>query len=399
MNRFINSLRGTVCVSVSGPFPERVINLCAQSRVDFWAVDWQDEHTVLFTLRRHGLKKVQAFAQRVDCLLVVERLDGLPEFLGKFKRRYAFLIGLFFALCTVGFLSQFVLSIEINGNENVSEAVILQQLRRFGVRPGAYGPALDRRHIEQQILLSTKELAWMSINLHGTRVEVQVKEVQKAPKQMDEHGLFHIIADADGIITRIEPELGDALVRAGDIVVRGETLISGTVTLEPPQYSDLPNRYYDLHARGRVWARTWRELTAAIPADTMIKSSLETEKTVWSINFFGKRVEFFGNSSILGGIYDKITDAHQLVLPGGQKIPIWIMREIYRGYVPMTATVDPTAAAMLLESQLDKQIRCLIGEEGQILSTSYKTRIASGMIFVTISAECLEEIGQEVSAR
>ena len=39
MNGVVNYLRGTVRVTVAGPFPERVINLCAQKGVEFWAVD------------------------------------------------------------------------------------------------------------------------------------------------------------------------------------------------------------------------------------------------------------------------------------------------------------------------------------------------------------------------
>jgi len=396
MKRLVNYLRGVVRVSVTGAFPERVVNLCAQNRVDFWAVDWRDEHTILFTVRSRGLRQVQYFAQRVECQVTVELRKGLPDFFQKFRRRYAFLIGLFLSLCTVGVLSCFVLTVEIAGNQNVSDAVILQQLQRFGVYPGAYGPGLDRRQIEQEILLSMEELAWMTINLHGTRVEVQIKEKQKAPETVDEKGFFHIISKADGIITRIEPELGDALVREGDTVAKGETLISGTVTLEPPQYSELPNRYYNLHARGRVWARTWRQITAVIPLETTVKNCAEAPRTVWAVNFFGKRAEFFGNSSILDGFYDKITSVRRAVLPGGIELPIWLVREEYRQYAPETTAVELNAAAQLLEDKLKESLESLVGEDGQVLRIEYKTQLTEGKICVSAVGECLEEIGQEI---
>ena len=38
MKRLMNFLRGMVTLSVTGPFPERLINLCAQEEIDFWAV-------------------------------------------------------------------------------------------------------------------------------------------------------------------------------------------------------------------------------------------------------------------------------------------------------------------------------------------------------------------------
>ena len=258
MNGIVNYLRGTARVSVSGPFPERVINLCAQERIDFWAVDWRDEHHVAITVRLAGISRLHVLAERVGCEVEVFCRWGLPVFVQKFRQRYAFVVGLALCLCAVGLAAQFILSVEVSGNEMVSETVILQHLQRFGVRPGAFGPGLDRRQIEQEILLEMKELSWMTINLFGTRAEVQVREAQKAPERVDESGFYHVVSEADGIVTHVEAELGDALVKEGDTVGAGDILISGTVTLEPPQYSELPNRYYDVHARGRIWARTWR---------------------------------------------------------------------------------------------------------------------------------------------
>ena len=52
----MNLLRGTVVLCVTGPFPERLLNLCAQHRLDFWQLEWLDDHTVRFTARRHQLR-------------------------------------------------------------------------------------------------------------------------------------------------------------------------------------------------------------------------------------------------------------------------------------------------------------------------------------------------------
>ena len=398
MNGVVNYLRGTVRVTVVGMFPERVVNLCAQQSVEFWGVDWHDERAVSFTIRRRGFSRLEALAHRVDCEVLVGERRGFPEFARSFRSRYAFLIGLGLTLIAVSVLSQFVLTIEITGNENISDAVILRQLQRFGVSPGAFGPGLDRRQIEQEILLEVPELSWMTINLKGTRVEVQVREVQKAPKRIDESGFYHVVASADGIITHVEPELGDAVVKKGDTVSRGEVLISGTVTMEPPIYSDLPTRYYDVHARGRVWARTWRTITAVIPEETAAKIYTGAKKTCWAINFFGRRVEFFGNSSISDALCDRITSVRQPVLPGGAGAPIWLSREELFPYETTILCVDRDAAENLLEEELAERLKELVGADGQILGMEFQTRVSDGLIRVTVTAECLEEIGQEVPA-
>lgn len=395
MRHLMNLIRGMVCVRLTGLFPERIINLCAQAGIDFWAMEWLDEHTVRFTTRRGSLGLLEELAAKVGCEVERESSRGLPDFLGRFRTRYAFLVGLLLALCAVSFLSRFVLTVEVSGNEQVPTAVILSQLRRLGVRPGAYGPALDRKQLAQEALVELKDLSWMAINLHGTRVEVIVREAVKEPERIDETGWFDIVAQADGIITHIEPEQGDALVGDGDVVAKGDVLISGTVTLEPPLYSDRPARYYQTHARGRVWARTWRTLTAAIPVEAETKDYTGAEKSVWSVNFFGRRMKIFGNTGISWPMYDKITTVRPATLPGGRELPLALHRETYREYLPRTVEVDQEAAQALLEEQLQKQLAALIGEDGTVETTRFSSRVTDGQLEVTLTAQCLEEIGEE----
>ncbi|MCF2661456.1 sporulation protein YqfD, partial [Pseudoflavonifractor phocaeensis] len=289
MKRLMNFLRGMVTLTVTGPFPERLINLCAQEEIDFWAVTWLDMNTLRLTTRRRTLALLRSLAERVGCQVQVEGSRGLPDFLLRFRKRYAFLVGLTLSLCAVAVLSRFVLTIEVTGNERVPTAVILTQLRQLGVKPGVYGPSIERQQVAQEALLELEELSWMGINLHGTRLEVIVRERIPAPKRIDETGYYDIVAEADGIITQVEAELGDAVVQEGDTVLAGETLISGTVTMEPPQYSDQPTRYYQTHARGRVWARTWRTLTAAIPLQAEVKEYTGESRRGWTLGWMGRR--------------------------------------------------------------------------------------------------------------
>lgn len=395
MRKLMNYLRGMVILKLTGPFPERLINLCAQEGIDFWAMEWLDEHTVRLTTRRYTLKRFRELAQRAGCEVEREASRGLPDFLGRFRTRYAFLVGLVLALCAVSVLSRFVLTVQVSGNEEVPSAVILSQLRQLGVRPGVYGPGLNRRQLAQELLVRLDGLSWAALNLYGTRLEVVVREPIKVPERVDESGYFDIVAEADGIITHIEPELGDALVKDGDVVARGDVLISGNVAMEPPMYSDAPTRYYQTHARGRVWARTWRLLTAAIPVEATVKDYTGAEKSVWSLNFLGQRVKIFGNTSISWPMYDKITTVRQAALPGGEALPLSLNRETVREYQPRTVEVDQSAARTLLEEQLLKQLEALVGEDGEVESTQFAARVSGGRLEVTLTAQCLEEIGKE----
>ena len=399
MKRLMNYLLGVVRVRVTGPFPERLLNLCAQGGVPFWGVEWLDSHTLRLTARRRALGRLAELAGRVDCQVEVEGRRGLPEVLGRFRTRYAFLIGMAFALCAVGVLSRFVLTIQVTGNQQVPAAVILSELRRLGVRPGVYGPSLDRKQLAQEALLELDGLSWMALNLYGTRLEVVVREAVKAPERVDTAENVDLIAEADGLVVKVEPERGDSLVEPGDTVAAGDILISGTVTLEPPMYSDAPERYYQVHARGRVWARTWRTLTAAIPLEAAVKDYTGRERSVWSVQLFGRRVEIFGTTSISWSEYDKITTVRQAALPSGDPLPLSLVRETAREYVPRTVQVDREAARALLEEELLARLEEQIGPDGTVSAYQCTARETGGRLEVTLTAECREEICTEQPGR
>ena len=85
MKRLMNLLRGTVALCVTGPFPERLLNLCAQHRLDFWRLEWLDDHTVRFTARRSQFRRLEALAERVECEIAVAQRRGLPDFLVRLR--------------------------------------------------------------------------------------------------------------------------------------------------------------------------------------------------------------------------------------------------------------------------------------------------------------------------
>ena len=151
------------------------------------------------------------------------------------------------------------------GNQALSAEEIIAQLRLCGVSVGTYAPSIPVREVENRMMLAMDQLTFFSLNLHGTRAEVIVREREEGPDLRPEGEPSDVVAAADGIITHIEPWAGDAQVHEGDAVCQGDVLISGVMDLDPipPSTESLGTRI--VHAEGKVLARTWRTLTAQIP--------------------------------------------------------------------------------------------------------------------------------------
>lgn len=399
MQGWVNYARGWVRLSVCGPFPERFINLCAQRKLTFWGVEWLDEQNLKLTLLRRNLRAAEDLARRAGCDVVVEQWAGMPAFLLRFRKRYAFLLGLSLSVLSICLLSNFVLTIEVTGNERVPDAVILSQVRRLGLCNGVYGPKLDTKQIALDTQLALEDLSWVSVNLYGTRAQVVVRERVEPPELLEKDGVSDLVAGAGGLILRVDAVEGQAKVKAGDMVTPGDVLISGTVTMEGPQYSDVPPQYLYVRAAGTVWARTWRTVSAAIPIETTVKKYTGEEKKRWSMTIFERRINFYANGSISWENYDKISKTNCAVLPGGQRLPFFLTRETVKRWMPGRMQVDPTAAQELLEAQLTQKLEQLVGEDGQVITVDWSAHISGGLLTVTGVAECEEQIGRATTVQ
>ena len=394
--RLVNALRGSVRLEVEGAFPERFLNLCAQRGILFWNVEWMEATRLRLTVTRRGSRQAAALGERTLCTVTPAGRSGMPYFLARFKKRYAFWVGMGLSMAAVCVLSSFVLTIEVKGNTTVPTAQILTELRRQGLGIGTFGPGLDERTVGNKVLLQLPQLSWLSINLYGTRAEVLVREAVEAPELVDAQEYGSVVARASGIVTKVEALTGEAVVKVGDTVLEGETLISGTVHLEGPAYSDKPEiGQIQVRASGRVYARTWRTMTAQLPLEAQVKRYTGEETNLWSVTALGRRTDFFGKGGISFDRYDKISHTWTLTLPGGEEMPLAVQRETCRAYELETLAVEPDAAEAMLKERLLEALEEAVGE-GEIVSTEFAVETENGMLTVTLQAECREEIGRFV---
>lgn len=391
----INALRGKVELEAEGAFPERLLNLCAQRGVLFWNVEWLEPTRLRLTVTRQGSGPARALGEKVQCTVTPEGRSGVPFFLARFRRRYALLVGLALSLTAVCVLSQFILTVEVEGNQSVTTAEILTELRRQGLGVGAYGPGLDADEVGRRALMNLPGLSWLSVNLHGTRAEVLVRERSPSPTPRDETTPAHVVAAADGVLEEVEVLEGQALFREGQAVLAGEIVISGAVDLKEPQYAAVDAGQRLVHARGEVWAVTHRTLAACIPLEAQVKVYTGEEERRWSLSLLGRSVNFFGKASISSSGYDKMTTTHILTLPGGREMPLVLVETEYRAYETAAAPVRADAARAMLEERLLERLTALIGAESSVLSTAFSAEEEDGMLTVTLTAQCREQIGRE----
>lgn len=382
----VNRLRGQVRIRAECAFPERVLNLCGAQDLAFWDLEWESPTAFTCRLSRRDWKRLREAGRNLDCTFDLVGLEGAPYFLLRFRHRQALLIGL--VGCALGLFlgSFFIWDFQVEGNETVPTERILRALEKNGVGLGTFGLSLDGENIRNHVLLDVPELSWIAVNVSGCRAEVQVRERTVPPAMVDRREPCNLVARRAGLVKKVQTIGGVACVVPGSAVTEGQILISGvedTGTVGARVLAGL----------GKVEARTWYGLTAAMPLTALEKQYTGKEKTGVSLIFGSRRIKFFTNSSIDGAEYDKITSRHPLNLLG-VPLPVTVVVEKWRFYEAVPRVQSAAEAEKAAEAILTAQLREMVEPYGEVKSTLCSTRQKGDALIVTLSAECLEEIGE-----
>ena len=67
MKKLINLLLGYAELEITGAFPERLLNLCADRGIRFWRVRWLDSTSFSFRVAQRDRKRLAELVERAMC--------------------------------------------------------------------------------------------------------------------------------------------------------------------------------------------------------------------------------------------------------------------------------------------------------------------------------------------
>ena len=334
-----NYLRGSVLFQCESPAPERVLNLCGVYGIPFWDVQWETAERFTLRTTRQGAAALEDAA--AECGAELRRMEewGAPTALRRMRRRYVLWGTLAAVLALFWYGNTFIWDFQVTGNETVPTEKILRALENSGVTTGTRSLSFDQEELRNHVLLELGDISWLSVNVKGCTAHVQVVERKRPPEIVDRSARANVVAARDGLVTRVEALDGKALVMAGSTVTKGQLLISGVAD---SKFGVV--RF--MQGRGRVYARTWYELSVRVPMTAVEKSGEGKTTTRVALDVGKQRIKIYGKGSMLGTGCDKIVTYHPLTLPFGLRLPLTLAVETTTAYD--TQSADRTAAQALI---------------------------------------------------
>ena len=298
--------------------------------------------------------------------LILLRREGIFWSLWNLRRRPLLFAGMVWMLVLALWLPGRVLFVEVEGNENVSEQLILEAAQEAGISFGAYRRAVRSEKMKNELLGTLPELQWAGVNTYGCRAVISVRERVMQNEQSAIPAVSSIVAACDGVITSSTVTRGTGLCSVGQAVQKGQVLISG--------YVDHGLAVTATRAEGEIFAQTQHNLDVIMPATNLVRDAFTGRRVNYSLLIGKKRINLWKGSGISDGSCVKMVSQYHLALPGNFELPLVLLKEETHTY-------------QLERSQSDGR------EEREQLSDFSKTLIKTDAIALTITdeKECVDK--------
>ena len=380
MISLIRYFLGYVKVIIIGENPEIFINHLISRNITVWNIKPKNDTFVLCLLNKdyEKIRKIR-FELPIRYRTRIIQKFGLKMKIKNSNIRSGVIIGLILMILINAFLSNFIWQIEVIGTKHISNDEVLNICNQLGLRKGIYSKEIDTYDMSHKIALKINKIAWMSLNIEGSKLTINISEDKGLDKE--DTSPSNIVATRDGTIYSIIENRGTKNIKIGQTVRKGEVLISCVETA-----GDLV-RY--VSASGEVVADTQHKFFIEIDKNYIYKEKNYLFNNKNAFEFFGIKFPLY-----LVGVddyYDSFVETKSLKL-FNKELPIsLITRSFVHNDINMKTVSEEDAVNIALSAFADelRNIKILSVLDSKVTINEDNDRYG-----ITINALCRENIGE-----
>ncbi len=312
---------GYIKIKVQGKNKERFFNVCKSRNIFFWNMQSEDEASYTAYLLLSDYWKLKDLARKAPVKVYVQERRGFPFFLETYKKRIAFFAAFFMGICVIYGMSYFLWDISFEGNSRYSDEVLRAFLREQGYHHGMLLDDIVCDRIEKLVRNEYNEITWVSARIDGTSLVVHIKEndgVLQSPEKDTKP--CDIVATEDGVVASIITRQGTPMVHVGDMVKKGDILVSGAVELRDDNKEVVSVSY--VPAEADIYLRQEWKYTDTI-SRTIPGKWYKEEVTGWYFRILSSEMIFTGEEFWKDDTREECVQCKQLTIFHNLTLPIY----------------------------------------------------------------------------
>lgn len=380
-------LRGCILIRVDGFFTERFINLCLKKGIVLRDIKKAGETRMYAKISISDFRRISDAARKTRSRISIVKKSGLPFLMHRYRKRKIAAAGVLLLFVMFFFFNSRIMGIDIKGNERIETEAVENLLESFGVYRGAKIRGIDKVKIQNEMMTALDNIAWIGVNIHGSRVYIEIKERLDTEESGENNAPCDIVAARDGIIEELNIREGQSMVKKNEFVEKGDLLVSGAMD---SQVSGI--RY--VHSYGEVFALTECEKACDYSLNISEKQPTGKKTKKHSIYFGDKALKLFLKAEPKYKNYEMVSKLKKLKF-----FNIALQTDLFYEYEFKNITLTEKEAFEAGKKQLSEEMKKEIsdtskGFEIKNISAKYYKKNAE-TIEVTVKFEMRENIAEQ----
>lgn len=383
--KLLEYLEGSLTIQADGEFLERFLTVCIRRNLGIRNVRHLGERRLCAEMDLAAFRHIRPVCRRTRTHLTVLKRNGFPFLLQRLKHRKFALLGLLAAILFLWYTTCHIMGITIIGNSRIDTATLREHLARSGIAIGKSTAGIDSDQIRNRMMRDLDELAWVGINVSGSRIYVEIVERLEKEPGIDQNTPCHLIAAKDGEILAIEAREGQTMVSVGSGVREGDLLVSGMMDNDTTGFRLV-------HAWGEVFAKTIYTETKDYPL-TFLETTDTGESTArYSITLLDKTLPlYFGKAPYPE--YRQETTETEYRLPFERLPSLWVRKDTFTEQTTAQRTRTAAEAIQTAKEELFPALMAQIPANAEVISKELThTLTEQGTVQATATVYCRENI-------
>ena len=381
--KLIHLIRGYVVIRSDALNSEKILNILRRKNIRVWDAQKNDKG-IRFKISYEDYIRN---SHLMDEIMKPVAKKGARFKFEKLKLRRGFSLGIIILIITLYLLSSMIWEVEVVGTSQTKIKEIMAYLEEKKIRPPLTLSNKEAKKLEN-LIYNNFDYRFVDVILEGSKLIIIVKEKEAEPAQVKTNEPSSIISSKNAIISKVIAKSGQPVVREGDVVYEGQTLIMGLVK---KKNSD---EFMVVPSDGIVYGKTYYNFEMKEGKRKKINVSTNASKSVYYLKIKGNNIKIIGDKEPYENYNYREKVINLPILSRFTDISL-LKRTCYEEIIK-EIEIDKTTAENKMKISMYDELLKRCDEDSRILKSTINFSEDDEFYYMLAQIEVIEDIGERV---
>ena len=376
-------IRGYVVIRTDDKNAEKVLNILRRRNIAVWDVEKKGKGIKFKISYEDYIKNSNLINEIVNP--VIKR--GAMLKLNKVKFRKGFSIGLLILIISLYLLTSMIWDVEVVGTNQTNTNEILGLLEENKIKLPVSISRIETKQLET-LIYNNFEYKFVDVFVEGSKLIIFVREREPEPAEIKSNEPSSIISVKNAIINKVIAKSGQPVVKEGDVVYEGQTLIMGIVK------NKNSDEFMMVPSDGIIYGKTYYNFEMKEEKIRSVNMSTNKSKTVYYLKLNENSIKIIGDKDP----YERY-DYRECVI----KVPfvsnitdISFLKGVYYEEEIKEIEIDKQTAQNKMKVAMYDELLERCDDDSRILKSNINFSEDDEFYYLIAQIEVIEDIGEKI---